>query len=687
MAWRTTLGAVFGAAGLMLAQPGAMAQQAEPGQLESWLSVPVASGLAGARDAPVFAWIEYAAGVRNLWLGKPGSPARKLTDYREDDGQAIYDLTFTRDGGTLAWTRGGDDEFPDGSIPNTASDALPPAQQVFVLGLAGGGTPVAIGDGHSPAFSPDGARVAYTHKGEIWLWQAGGHPRKIAEVAGKVGDLTWSPDGSRLLFVDDRDDHAFVALLDVAAGRLSYVDPGLGTAVSPIFSPDGKQLAFIRYVDPPAGAAPDAGSYWSIRTADVTSGVARELWRAPAGMGGRYMGTRSRNLFWSAGGELVFPWEKTGWIHAWAIDATRGGAPRALTQGDFEVETFAVSNDGRKLVYTANAGDIERRHVWERPLAGDAAATQLTRGSGSESWPAMGGSQVGVIATDATHPGHPVLATNKLEPLGPAPGITGLTAPETVTFPAEDGVTVHAQLFRGKGPGKHPALIFVHGGPRRQMLPGFHPSLYYSNAYVLNQHFAAQGYDVLSVNYRSGTGYGLHFRDAPNIAREGASEYRDVIAAGRWLAARPEVDPARVGIWGGSWGGYLTALALARNSDVFAAGADFHGVHAMVRPVEKTLSPEQEARAHQLQWDSSPMGAIEGWRSPVLLVHGDDDHNVDFVQSLLLARALTARGVPFRELVFPNERHAFFRHASWLASYRATDAFFDRTLKRKEPLE
>ncbi len=217
------------------------------------------------------------------------------------------------------------------------------------------------------------------------------------------------------------------------------------------------------------------------------------------------------------------------------------------------------------------------------------------------------------------------------------------------------------------------------------MLLGFSAMGYYSNAYILNQHFAAEGYDVLSINYRSGTGYGEAFREAPGIARDGASEYRDVLAAGRWLAAQKHVDPARIGIWGGSWGGYLTALALARNSDLFAAGVDFHGVHAMVRPVDDTLSPDAQAAAHQLQWASSPMGSIERWRSPVLLIHGDDDKSVDFAQSLLLARELAARRVPFRELAFPDERHDFLRYADWLASYRAADDFLDETLMKKRP--
>jgi dipeptidyl aminopeptidase/acylaminoacyl peptidase len=251
-----------------------------------------------------------------------------------------------------------------------------------------------------------------------------------------------------------------------------------------------------------------------------------------------------------------------------------------------------------------------------------------------------------------------------------------------VRFRAEDGVEVHGQLFRGHGSGKRPALVYLHGGPRRQMLLGFHPSGYYSNAYVMNQHLAARGYDVLAVNYRSGTGYGAAFRDAAQTGRAGASEYRDVLAARRWLGTQPNVDGRRVGVWGGSWGGYLTALALARNSNLFAAGVDFHGVHSLLRPVPNSLSPDAQLAARRLQWEASPMAAIDRWSSPVLLIHGGDDRNVNFGQSVLLARELAARRIPFRDLVYPNERHGFFRHAHWLESLRATEAFLDEVLAK-----
>ena len=126
---------------------------------------------------------------------------------------------------------------------------------------------------------------------------------------------------------------------------------------------------------------------------------------------------------------------------------------------------------------------------------------------------------------------------------------------------------------------KRPAMIFVHGGPVRQMLLGYHYRHFYHMAYAVNQWLASQGYIVMSVNFRSGVGYGRSFRQAPNTGGSGNSEYQDVLAAGKYLHARPDVDTKRVGIWGLSYGGVLTAQALARNSDLFAAGIDLAGVH------------------------------------------------------------------------------------------------------------
>ena len=666
---------------LLLASSALSAQGGD--DLAAHLALPVASGLTGARDVPRFAWIENEAGVRNIWVGSPGAPGKPLTTFTGDDGVELSGLAFSNDGAMLAFVRGGDDEFPDGTLPNTGQAAETPHQDLFVVPSAGG-TPLKVGEGHGAMFSPDGNHIAYSRKGELWTWDKAGGAHRLATLPGTIADLSWSADGKQLLLASDRGDHGFVTLVDAATGKPHYIDPGLADVTEPVFSPDGREIAFVSHVEPPADAPRDTGAWWSLRVADVTTGVTRIVYRAPEGIGGRYYGTRSRNLFWSADNKLVFPSERSGWVHAWTVDA-KGGEARDLTPGDFEVESYLLGADRRSIVYAANADNLDTRHLWRRPLGGG-KAERLTGGTDFVNTPTLGGTALAALVTDATHPAHIIAVGATETPLGPAPSVPDFVAPEAVTFTAADGMVVHATLFHARGPGKHPALIHVHGGPRRQMLPGFHQSLYYSNAYILNQHFAGEGYDVLSVNYRSGTGYGRAFRDAPEIARGGASEYRDVLAGAKWLAARGEVDPARIGIWGGSWGGYLTALALARNSDVFAAGVDFHGVHTMVRPADKVLPPDTEARIQQIEWESSPMGSVAKWRSPVLLIHGDDDHNVDFQQSLLLARELTARHVPFRELVFPGERHDFFRYADWLTSYRAADAFLDRTLMKKQSL-
>jgi len=667
-------------AGLVL-RPASAFAPAQRDPLEAALALPVAGELVGARDAPRFAWVENAAGIRSLWFAERGRAARRLMVAAEDDGQPISDLALSPDGSRLAFVRGGDPEARDDPLPRAALGSEPPPQRISIADTASQGEDfLAIGDGHSPTFSPDGASLAFTRRGEIWLWQNGGEARRLASPGGEIRRLQWSPDGSRLLFVSHRGDYSFVALLDPASPRVRFLDPGLGFSVEPVFSPDGREVAFIRHLDAPAGAARDSGPYWSVRVVEIASGAARELWTAPPGPGSRYYESRGQDLFWSRDGQLVFSWERSGWLHPYALDARRGGAPRDLTPGAFEVEMFTLGADGRSLVYAGNSGDLDRRHIWRRPLSGG-APVRLTDGTGIETAPVLGGTAVAAIAADVSRPAYPALVDDGLKPFRPAAAAAGFVAPEPVLFRAEDGVEVHGQLFRARGPGRHPAIVYVHGGPRRQMLLGFHPSAYYSNAYVFNQHLAARGYHVLAVNYRSGTGYGLDFRDAPDLARGGASEYRDVLAAGRWLAARHEVDPARIGIWGGSWGGYLVALGLARDSALFKAGVDFHGVHSMLRPLPGSLSPEAQNAARQLQWDSSPLGAIERWRSPVLLIHGDDDRNVDFSQSVLLARELASRRIPYRELVFPNERHSFLVHRHWLASFRAAEQFFDETLK------
>jgi dipeptidyl aminopeptidase/acylaminoacyl peptidase len=279
---------------------------------------------------------------------------------------------------------------------------------------------------------------------------------------------------------------------------------------------------------------------------------------------------------------------------------------------------------------------------------------------------------------------------------------TALVTPRAVSFRAEDGLLVHGQLFEGTGSAgaaRKPAVVYVHGGPPRQMLLGWHYSDYYSNAYALNQYLASRGFVVLSVNFRLGIGYGYEFHRPRRAGAQGASEYLDVKGAGLYLRTLPQVDPSRVGIYGGSYGGFLTALALGRNSDIFAAGVDVHGVHdftaaasgagaalqAALASASSRFEPNDRDEALALAWRSSPVASVASWTSPVLLIHADDDRNVYFGQTVDLVERLRARGVPHEELVIVDDTHHFFMHRNQLRVSRAIAEFLERKLGRVEP--
>jgi dipeptidyl aminopeptidase/acylaminoacyl peptidase len=250
--------------------------------------------------------------------------------------------------------------------------------------------------------------------------------------------------------------------------------------------------------------------------------------------------------------------------------------------------------------------------------------------------------------------------------------------PQLVLTKAADGMEIHNQLVLPKDlkPGeKRPAIVFVHGGPVRQMLLGYHYMHFYHVAYAVNQWLASRGYVVMSINYRSGIGYGKSFRTAPNTGGRGNAEYQDVIAGGRYLQSRPDVDPNRVGIWGLSYGGVLTSQALARNSDVFKVGVDLAGVHLW----GSSLDPDN------VSYRASTISAIDTWKSPVLLVHGDDDRNVQFSQTTGLVQLLRAHDVYHELIVFTDDTHEPLLHKRYLYAFNRLEEFIGRFLKGAAP--
>ncbi len=685
---------------------------AGPFTLEQVMSAPFPSELVSSPSGGKVAWLLNERGARNIWIASPPDyRGMRLTSYKDDDGQDIGQLHWTPDGRAVVYTRGGDLEFLGRPDPNPSVNTAGVEQDIWIA--APGEAPRKVGEGHSPAVSPKGDVVVFLKAGQIWSAPLVGSQKASQLIMARTGvtasQLEWSPDGAKLAYVSDRGDHSFIAVYDVASKRLTYLDPSVDRDRNPVWSRDGKQVAFLRQL---AGrgdfgrGARRAGNPWAIRVATLSDGAGRQIWKADEGPGSVFhQVVAEQQLFWADGDRIVFPWERDGWTHLYSV-AVEGGPATLLTPGDFEVEHVSYSRDGKEVIYSSNQGDIDRRHIWRVSVAGGPPRA-MTSGQELEWSPVFAGDAVAFLHADGRRPARAVVqmrgAVRDLAPDSiPADfPVEALVIPQQVIYKATDGVDIHGQLFLppNSSPGqRHPALVFMHGGSRRQMLLGWHYMDYYNNAYAMNQYLASQGYVVLSINYRSGIGYGLNFREALNYGATGASEYQDVAGAGQYLKSRADVDAAHIGLWGGSYGGYLTALGLARNSDLFAAGVDFHGVHDWSArlntanvPGAPTPGPTAVAAGAQgadtprtgpaaIAFQSSPMASVSTWKSPVLLIHGDDDRNVAFSQTVMLAEALRNQNVYFEQLIIPDEIHGFLRHASWVRAYQAAADFFKRKL-------
>ncbi len=676
----------------------ARAQQTEF-TLEQVMSAPFPSELQAAPAGGAIAWVFNAQGRRNIWVAEPPDyKARQVTHYTEDDGQDVGELAWTPDAKSIVYVRGGDFEN-NRTYPNPRHFPQEVEQDVLVIATSGG-EPPKLGEGHSPAVSPKGDLVSFISKDQVWSVKLDGSEKaaQLIHAKGKADSLRWSPDGSRLAFVSDRGDHSFIGVYDIGEKTLHYLDPSVDHDSNPVWSPDGKQIAFIRI---PTSTAPysfgpkRAGQPWSIRIADVATREGHQVWKAEEGQGSVFRGVVTKNqLLWAAGDLLIFPWERDGWTHLYSIPV-RGGTAKLLTPGEFIVEDVSLTPDRREILMNSNQGDIDRRHLWKESVTGD-HPEPLTRRDDIEWSPVMtsDGKSIALLHSDARWPARPAVLSSEGNIRDIArdvipqdfPGAQ-MVLPQSVIISAADGMRIHCQLYLRpdlKAGERRPAVVFFHGGSRRQMLLGWHYMGYYNNAYALNQYLASRGYIVLSVNYRSGIGYGMEFREALNYGATGASEYNDVQGAGVYLRSRSDIDPKHIGLWGGSYGGYLTALGLARASDLFAAGVDMHGVHdwnlefPQLLPAEGPQKLEKWAR---VAFESSPLASVRTWRSPVLLIQGDDDRNVPFTEMVHMVEALRQQGVEFQQLVFPDEIHDFLTHWRWLQAYHAASNFFDVHLK------
>ncbi len=632
-------------------------------------------------------------GARNIYLlAAPNYQPKKITNFGADDGVEITSMNISNDGNWAVFVRGGDHGSNSAARPiNSSSSPKNGHISVYSVNLKTGVVKM-IDEGNFPIIHPQSKQITYIKDGNLKFAAIDGStkPQSLLEDRGVVRQYQWSADGKKMVFVSRRVSHSFVGIYEEGATTIKWVMPSFHKDDYPVWSPDGKKIAFVRQDG--EGVGRDSShvkveSKWQAIVYDLATNTGQEVYKSS----NRPRVTAPRDLRWVNATNITFSSFEDGWPHLYSIDPVAKTA-KQLTKGNYTVDNVAFSKNGTKIAFCANYGsaeeDIDRKQLGLIDLA-LGKVTFLTKGDNVFTKPVFinDDKSIALLSSTTTRPILPaiidVAGKSNLNLL--ASSLIGtfkydnLVTPTHIRYKSPDGLEVYGQLFKPKhAKGKAPAIVYIHGGPRRQMYLGWNHVDYYFYDYAFNQYLASQGYVVLAINYRSGTGYGYAFQNAPRTNRNGNEEYQDILAGAQWLAQQDFVNSEKIGVYGGSYGGYLTAMALARNSDIFKAGVDIHGMHLrIINPgAPSTLNKTELTALH-----SSPSFWVDNWKSPVLIVHGDDDQNVPFIQSIDIYNRLKARKVDVETLVIPNETHHWMVFDNLMKVKHATFNFLHQRLK------
>ncbi|HMH30311.1 MAG TPA: prolyl oligopeptidase family serine peptidase [Steroidobacteraceae bacterium] len=649
--------------------------------------------VAAASGSDTVAWVTTHRGDVALWVAKgPAYLPRKLLELPGDTGDEINGLVLSPDGRWLTFNRGPSDA-PNGRVPNPAGLANGLEDALWVI-TTRGGQPEKIAIGASSAtFAPDSARFVFVVENQVLVSKLKATPpandfepaTMLFKEMGGIDSLVWSPSGDALAFTSARPGHGLVGVFKLH-DRVRYIAPSIDRDVQVSWSLDGRRLAFLRLTGVAAGQVANVmtDTRFAILVADASGSEAIEVYRSPGSDAGI---ATSDSLHWLKDGRVAYISDADGYSHVYAVDPDSRQVTQ-LTKGRCDEEAIVVNAAGDALAASGNCFDQDRREVamldlvegaWKRVSADRSIATD----------PVFVGLGNTLLYRSASYDRaqSPAIGSTGRERLLSNGSTTAqsLELPEIFHLAASDGTPLTAVWFAPRGApsgSRAPAVVYVHGGPIRQMMPGWHPNPYYAYVYAANQLLARHGVGVLAINYRTGVGFGRAFRNAEGFGPNGLSELQDVIAAGDKLRSIPGIDPARIGIYGGSYGGHLTANALARRSDLFSAGVAWHGIYDFTQWATNVGHPNRLSTAwgntestRGLAYQSSALSQVRTWRSPVLLISGDDDRNVDFVETISLYRALEDAHVPVSAFVLPNEVHSFLRFSSWTQVIDRTASF------------
>jgi dipeptidyl aminopeptidase/acylaminoacyl peptidase len=392
--------------------------------------------------------------------------------------------------------------------------------------------------------------------------------------------------------------------------------------------------------------------------------------------------------------------ERDGWMHLYTLDVSDSSAKaRQLTSGKWEITSAELARDEKKFYVTSTEEHPGERHLYTVPIDGG-PRTKITSMTGSnQSNVSPDESTIGLIYSYSNKPPEVYVMPNKAG--APAGQITTTPTaewrsfnwidPKVITFKARDGVDVYARLFTPEMIGarrdpSRPGVVFVHGAGYAQNAHKYWAS--YFREYMFHNLLASRGYVVLDVDYRASSGYGRDWRTA--IYRHmGGKDLQDVVDGAKYLAAKEQVNPKRIGVYGGSYGGFITLMAMFTTPDVFAAGAALRPVtdwaHYNHGYTSNILNiPQKDAEAYRR---SSPIYFADGLKGALLICHGMVDTNVLFQDSVRLAQRLIELRKENWELApYPVENHGFERATSWADEYKRILKLFEDNLRNGRSL-
>lgn len=660
--------------------------------LEDVLSIKFLGKWDWSPDGRFIAYIWDDGGIHDLWVVEPNvSGPRRVT--RAKSG--VTDFAWAPEGNELWFIQ-------DGSLCRIrACDENAELETLYT-------STSKISD---LSCAPDGSTLAFLREGKIWLLNTRTGSFRETSLPGSCvslgtpGCAAWNPSSLKFAF-SFRDEETYRQIgLAGKDGNLiwrSFFD-GPATVLAWI---DDNNLVFVR--------PEDGGTSARVMLLDTEkeNPQLREVYRIKGSGRGPVLFTQL--VVSPDRSKLLFLLENDGWAHYYVMDreaALKGGqcsqsALKQVTFGNYEDFGHAGDQaawwpDSGSFVYASNRKSRGERHLFRHYLD-SGLDEEIVSLPGQNTMPKVSRrGKLAFVHCDA----YRNMDIWVLEEAGPVQVTFSMPpswteekqyVPEEISFESAGGLTVYGYLMKPKhipSGKKLPALVWVHGGPIRQMRPGWHPMRSYALFHGFNQYLVDRGYVVLSVNFRGGIGYGRDFREAL-FHKMGVDDVADVCNAGLYLKSLPYIDPERVGVWGLSYGGYMVLHCLTQRPEVFRVGVNIAGIWDFAqytRWAEKCygkgtglfrvyLGGDPDT-SPDLYRQASPKTFVEGMRAPLLNVQGTADANVDFEQMDSIIKDCVEHGKYFEIIYYPGEVHTFAHKKTWLDAMRKIEAFMDRYLK------